>query len=348
MPSMPTSPDWSARPVQPDPCPAAPSQTAPPPPLPPTRLTACQLALTTLVTRLTSTATDPREGQYLMGLDPSGYERPSPGLPSNSNKGEFNTQFQSPFPSSHSNLSDDLAFQGQGGERATLQPFFAAGGASIHSSRRPQRLRSPSFFPARAPRARPPVAAASRGASTPPKPAPRSRNKSQQQSRCFCYRRRREAGQDQLQRRQEQPTQLDQRDVQALQAAYLRCRRPERGRGRSAWPGEARKRDPQARAHQDVGLVSDGRANGQTQETPLWRRNANGRPLCNACGLFFNLQGTPRPAAFSTGFIKRRNRGKNMDKPTASVSTLSKLSPPNSPQKAVFALNRASPFWWRL
>ncbi|WAR62436.1 hypothetical protein PtB15_15B20 [Puccinia triticina] len=111
------------------------------------------------------TATDPREGQYPMGLDPSGYERPSPGLPSNSNKGEFNTQFQSPCPSSHLNSSEGLAFQGQGGERATLKPFFAAGGVLIHSSRRPRRSRSSGLCPARAPRATPPVAAASRCAS---------------------------------------------------------------------------------------------------------------------------------------------------------------------------------------
>ncbi|PLW57745.1 hypothetical protein PCANC_01420 [Puccinia coronata f. sp. avenae] len=54
--------------------------------------------------------------------------------------------------------------------------------------------------------------------------------------------------------------------------------------------------------------------NCQTTETPLWRRDSEGRPLCNACGLFVNLHGTPRPAALSTGIIKRRNRGKNREK----------------------------------
>ncbi|WAR54116.1 hypothetical protein PtB15_3B628 [Puccinia triticina] len=96
-----------------------------------------------------NTATDSQEGQYLMGLNPSGYERSaaqpdyldlfnSTLSPITSNKGKFNTHFQSPCPSSHSNSSDDLAFQGRGGERATLQLFFAAGGALIRSSRCPR------------------------------------------------------------------------------------------------------------------------------------------------------------------------------------------------------------------
>ena len=30
-------------------------------------------------------------------------------------------------------------------------------------------------------------------------------------------------------------------------------------------------------------------ANCQTTTTTLWRRNANGDPVCNACGLYFKL-----------------------------------------------------------
>lgn len=48
--------------------------------------------------------------------------------------------------------------------------------------------------------------------------------------------------------------------------------------------------------------------NCQTENTPLWRRGADGNPLCNACGLFRNLHGVDRPAKLNTGVIKKRNR----------------------------------------
>lgn len=44
-------------------------------------------------------------------------------------------------------------------------------------------------------------------------------------------------------------------------------------------------------------------ANCQTTTTTLWRRNANGDPVCNACGLYYKLHnvspplpGPPRPS----------------------------------------------------
>jgi len=49
--------------------------------------------------------------------------------------------------------------------------------------------------------------------------------------------------------------------------------------------------------------------NCQTQKTPLWRRNPEGQPLCNACGLFLKLHGVVRPLTLKTDVIKKRNRG---------------------------------------
>ncbi|KAG1446588.1 hypothetical protein G6F46_010545 [Rhizopus delemar] len=49
-------------------------------------------------------------------------------------------------------------------------------------------------------------------------------------------------------------------------------------------------------------------SNCQTTTTPLWRRNPQGLPLCNACGLFYKLHGSVRPLSLKTDVIKKRNR----------------------------------------
>ncbi|KAI9277631.1 hypothetical protein BY458DRAFT_504654 [Sporodiniella umbellata] len=48
--------------------------------------------------------------------------------------------------------------------------------------------------------------------------------------------------------------------------------------------------------------------NCATTTTPLWRRNPEGQPLCNACGLFLKLHGVVRPLSLKTDVIKKRNR----------------------------------------
>ncbi|WRT64602.1 uncharacterized protein IL334_001535 [Kwoniella shivajii] len=45
-----------------------------------------------------------------------------------------------------------------------------------------------------------------------------------------------------------------------------------------------------------------------TSTTPLWRRDEEGRPQCNACGLYHKLHGVPRPVAMKKTIIKRRKR----------------------------------------
>ncbi|KAI8599211.1 hypothetical protein EDD21DRAFT_290531, partial [Dissophora ornata] len=48
--------------------------------------------------------------------------------------------------------------------------------------------------------------------------------------------------------------------------------------------------------------------NCDTKTTPLWRRDQEGNPLCNACGLFLKLHGRTRPLSLKTDVIKKRNR----------------------------------------
>ncbi|KAI1433540.1 hypothetical protein GGR50DRAFT_688210 [Xylaria sp. CBS 124048] len=61
-----------------------------------------------------------------------------------------------------------------------------------------------------------------------------------------------------------------------------------------------------------------------TQTTPLWRRNPDGQPLCNACGLFLKLHGVVRPLSLKTDVIKKRNRGSGPSLPVGSGNARSK------------------------
>lgn len=45
-----------------------------------------------------------------------------------------------------------------------------------------------------------------------------------------------------------------------------------------------------------------------TTTTTLWRRNAEGEPVCNACGLYHKLHGVNRPLAMRKDGIQTRKR----------------------------------------
>lgn len=62
--------------------------------------------------------------------------------------------------------------------------------------------------------------------------------------------------------------------------------------------------------------------NCNTQTTPLWRRNPEGQPLCNACGLFLKLHGVVRPLSLKTDTIKKRQRSGGSSKSVSSPKDL--------------------------
>ncbi|XP_010177461.1 PREDICTED: transcription factor GATA-6-like, partial [Mesitornis unicolor] len=74
-------------------------------------------------------------------------------------------------------------------------------------------------------------------------------------------------------------------------------------------------------------------ANCHTTTTTLWRRNAEGEPVCNACGLYMKLHGVPRPLAMKKEGIqtrKRKPKNINKSKPHSGNSTTAVPMTPTS------------------
>ncbi|XP_060518514.1 transcription factor GATA-4-like isoform X2 [Cylas formicarius] len=62
---------------------------------------------------------------------------------------------------------------------------------------------------------------------------------------------------------------------------------------------------PQATGNRRNGVIC---ANCKTNNTTLWRRNNQGEPVCNACGLYFKLHGVNRPISMKKDGIQTRKR----------------------------------------
>ncbi|XP_067836829.1 transcription factor GATA-6 isoform X1 [Heptranchias perlo] len=78
-------------------------------------------------------------------------------------------------------------------------------------------------------------------------------------------------------------------------------------------------------------------ANCHTSTTTLWRRNAEGEPVCNACGLYMKLHGVPRPLAMKKEGIqtrKRKPKNLNKSKSTSSTSNTVTMTPTSSSSSA--------------
>ncbi|XP_071943794.1 GATA-binding factor 2-like [Antedon mediterranea] len=57
-------------------------------------------------------------------------------------------------------------------------------------------------------------------------------------------------------------------------------------------------------------------ANCRTSTTTLWRRNKEGEPVCNACGLYYKLHNVNRPLAMKKDGIQTRKRKPKGSKPS--------------------------------
>ena len=65
-----------------------------------------------------------------------------------------------------------------------------------------------------------------------------------------------------------------------------------------------------------------------TTTTTLWRRNNDGEPVCNACGLYYKLHGVNRPLAMrKDGIQTRKRKPKN---PAGGASTVAAATQPGS------------------
>ncbi|KAI8969208.1 hypothetical protein BDF20DRAFT_893730 [Mycotypha africana] len=76
-------------------------------------------------------------------------------------------------------------------------------------------------------------------------------------------------------------------------------------------------------------------SNCKTTKTPLWRRDVQGAPLCNACGLYLKLHNEMRPLSMKTDVIKKRQRTESLI--TSAVSHDNLKKPRYYDQKSLFS-----------
>uniref|UniRef100_A0A1I8J6X2 GATA-type domain-containing protein n=2 Tax=Macrostomum lignano TaxID=282301 RepID=A0A1I8J6X2_9PLAT len=76
-------------------------------------------------------------------------------------------------------------------------------------------------------------------------------------------------------------------------------------------------------------------SNCQTAQSTLWRRSPHGLTVCNACGLYEKLHGTPRPASLKKDVIQTRKRKSKKVKSIAKTNGLVTEPTKSSPTQAV-------------
>ncbi|TEB06342.1 hypothetical protein FA13DRAFT_1760170 [Coprinellus micaceus] len=83
--------------------------------------------------------------------------------------------------------------------------------------------------------------------------------------------------------------------------------------------------------------------NCHTTATPLWRKDDEGKTVCNACGLYYKLHGTARPISMKSDVIRKRSRhdarraASTEDTPSASPGVSRRTSPVPDAQQPTLA-----------
>ncbi|GJE89056.1 GATA Zn-finger domain-containing protein [Phanerochaete sordida] len=90
--------------------------------------------------------------------------------------------------------------------------------------------------------------------------------------------------------------------------------------------------------------------NCHTTATPLWRKDDEGKTVCNACGLYYKLHGSARPISMKSDVIRKRARhdarrgsGHSSETPSASPGASRRASPEgNTPTLAPDSTTQSS------
>ncbi|KAL0278654.1 UNVERIFIED_CONTAM: hypothetical protein PYX00_000411 [Menopon gallinae] len=77
-----------------------------------------------------------------------------------------------------------------------------------------------------------------------------------------------------------------------------------------------------------------------TCTTTIWRRNARGEMVCNACGLYFKLHGVNRPMNMRRDTIHTRRRRAKGEKPSRRRSSTNSVGTGEGPDEMLAALRR--------
>ncbi|KAG7087835.1 hypothetical protein E1B28_013773 [Marasmius oreades] len=90
-------------------------------------------------------------------------------------------------------------------------------------------------------------------------------------------------------------------------ACGLYCKLHKRPRPRSMRNAHGEGRSQTAPRQETVDVVAQC-YNCHTTATPLWRKDDEGKTVCNACGLYYKLHGSARPISMKSDIIRKRSR----------------------------------------